>query len=420
MSTSEAALTGLLDKLMTPAGAVASESVVRSLLPEGVVVSSLLHETDNLARVIKTQEQLSEVKKSLCSIVDSIADNPSFFTRASELWGSWPLWQKVGSGIVLTAPAIVVGLVANINSLLLIGSVSAVMYSSTGMILEDHHACNVTIRQRLKDGILSITDVLELTIAALDTIRNRLAEEVQRFNSENNKLVGHVLSLERQIDSLTAQVQCLAGAEESLRATRDQLQKTVMELEQSVDKQSELLKKNQEELTAVTRDYQRNQEHLAAEVAKLKATREDMSRQMASTARVSTDLRAAVDTMSSAVRDDKKQRQELQEKLQVFFAAGQVSFDHVTKRLTETEQKFEETVQHLQIGNQRYDTLLSRQLRQQQFLERLELDLQARTQREQKGETRAADSHGLFAGSRPVVVADTNPTPSAQTRVPGQ
>lgn len=78
-------------------------------------------ESGSLAQIVDTQKQLSQVKESLESIVDSIAENPSLITRAASAWGELPMWQKVTGGLVLTAPTLAVGLFAHIGVLLVIG-----------------------------------------------------------------------------------------------------------------------------------------------------------------------------------------------------------------------------------------------------------------------------------------------------------
>jgi hypothetical protein len=318
-------------------------------------------EDDSLSRILATKKQIIDVKQSLSSIVDSIADNPSLFTRASGVWGGWPIWQKIGSGLVLTAPPVLVGIFANIGALIVIGSATGVIYSATGMVLEDHHACNISIKQRLKDGILCIADILELTIVALDAIRDRLAEEVKKFNEENATLARHVKDLGEQVSTLTNQVEVFIETERLLRVSKEKLEVSTKELQTSVDEHSHLLELNRKELVEVSRAYEQNQASLIAQVAELTKARELMSLEVTKAKKISEGLKKAVDTLSFAVSQDQTQRTSFQDKLERFLTGKQESFDKVTSSLETTEDSLQVAQKALNESNDRYARLLDMQ-----------------------------------------------------------
>lgn len=351
-------------------------------------------DSENLTKIIETRAQIAEVKKNLSTIVDSIANNPSLITRASDTWGGWPTWQKVGTGVAVTLPALLVGAATSIGSLLVIGGATGVVYTTTGLILEDHHVCNVNIKQRLKEGITSLADVLELTIVALDTIRLKLADELRKFKEENSKLALHVSTLQDQIKYLSIQVEILVRTESHLRDYKEKLQKDIQTLQNATIEQRDLLKKTQEELEATTKDYQLNQEMLTAKIKELRSVREEMTGEIVKTKRVAESLQKAVSTLSVAVIDDQKQRAAFQTRLTDLLNGEEDSAKRVIERLATTQNELDGATKDLRTNNQHHQELLEKQEILVKKLETLDLQSMVATAKE----TRASVfGHTLFA-----------------------
>jgi len=349
---------------------------------------------DNLTKIVQAREQIAEVKKNLSTIVDSIANNPSLITRASDAWGAWPTWQKVGTGIVLTVPALLVGVATSVGSLLIIGGATGIAYTTTGLVLEDHHTCNVNIKQRLKDGILSLADVLEFTIVALDTIRLQLAEEIGKFKEENAKLVLQVSTLQDQIHTLSIQVGILVETESFLRTTKEKLQLEAQDLRTATEDQSKLLKRNQEELEAITKAYQTTQENLTGKVKELRIVREQVASEIAKTKQVSESLQKAVTTLSGVLIDDQKQREAFQAKLTKLLDGEEASALKVVERLSTTQGELEGATTDLRSNNEHHKELL---VKQESLIKRLELlDLQSMVVTAKETRTSVV-GHSIFA-----------------------
>jgi hypothetical protein len=353
-------------------GGVTSDAIVTASETRTATITPPI-ENDNLTKIVEAREQIALVKKNLSTIVDSIANNPSLITRASEAWGGWPTWQKVGTGIVLTVPALLVGVAASVGSLLLIGGATGVAYTTTGLILEDHHACNVNIKQRLKDGILSLADVLELTIVALDSIRLKLAEELAKFKEENSKLALEVSTLQDQIHTLSIQVGILIDVESFLRATKEQLHKEVQSLKSDTKEQRELLEKQRDKLAEVTREYQITQESLTERVKELRTVREQMATEIASTRKVSESLQKAVTTLSGVVIEDQKQRETFQAQLFKALKGEETCAIKVMERMSLTQGELETATSDLRFNNDYHRKLLEKQGSLLRELEALDL-----------------------------------------------
>lgn len=397
MSTEEDVLSELLKKARVSDTANVSEPIITDT---EIPLSMPPEDSDNLNKIIETRDQIAQVKKNLGTIIDSIADNPSLVTQASDVWGEWPMWQKVGAGLVLTVPALLAGVAASVGSLLVLGGATGVVYSTTGMLLEDHHSCNVHIKQRLKEGILSIADILELTIVALDNIRHKLSEEIGKFKVENSKLATQVSALGDQIHTLAIEVQMLVDTEQCLRTAKETFQQQAITLKQSTEEQSALLKKNQEELEAIKEDYRKNQEMLTGKVEELRKVRESMAAEVGKTRKVSAALQKAVVTLSGQVLEDQSQKQAFQDKLKLLLDDKEASVTKVMERMSITQHDLDVAKEDLLANNARNKELLDRQEDLVRRLEQLDLSVVVAAGKE----IRASVSHNtMFARSAQVV-----------------
>lgn len=330
-------------------------------------------ETDSLNKIVHTQKQLSQVKESLGSIVDSIAENPSLFTRAATAWGELPMWQKVTGGIVLTGPSLAIGLFAHIGVLLVIGGVTGIAYTASGIVLDDHHTCNVNIAKRLKEGIFGLADVLQITIEALDAIRKMFAEEIAKFKNENIRLTENIDRLGNEVESLSMQVELYIETERLLRETKNELEQTAKKLEESATKQTELLEENQKVLSKIRKDYEKSQLQLAEKVIELHEVKVSLGLEVQKAKTVAKTLEGTVQTLTGTVIADEEQRVSFQQKLDGFLNNKQLGFDQVAERICKAEEELRLVKEELKKSNERYEELLSRQEKQVERLEQLGL-----------------------------------------------
>jgi hypothetical protein len=317
-------------------------------------------EHTSLEKIVETKQQISQVKASLGNIIDTMAQNPSIFNRVATCYGEFPLWQKIAIGVGISVPTLALGVFAEIGALLVIGGVTVVAYTATGIVLDDHHHCNVNIAERLKLGIISLADVLELTIKALDSIGKKLAEEVGKFKIENIKLAERVSDLGDQIESLSSQVELYIETEKLLRTTKEDLETTAEKLKQSVTDQNDLLRKNQEELSRVTKAYSLSQEQLSGKIVELTTVRASMGKEVDKARKLALTLEHTISSLSGAVIEDKKKREVFQRKLESFIGEKESGFESVAERLDEAERELSLGKDEFQSANERYNGLLNR------------------------------------------------------------
>ncbi|KTC84860.1 LegC2/C7 family Dot/Icm T4SS effector [Legionella brunensis] len=364
--------------------------------------NTLPTQPDDLAQIAISQQQLGQIKQSLGTIIDTMQQNDSLISRAANFWGELPLWQKIVGGIVLTVPTLAAGIAAHVGILLAISGVTVIAYTASGIVLDDHHTCNKNIADRLKQGIFSLADILEITIAALDKIRENLAKEIDRFRDENKRLTNTVDELGYQVESLSNQVELLIATEELLRKSKDELEHTTEQLQKTVQDNDKLLKANHDELTQVKKEYATNRTQLSEKVKELAEVRTSMSLEIQKTKLIAATLKGTVDTLSDTVIEDSEQRKGFQERLETFLKDEKSSFASIADRICKTETELSlvksELVfvkEELNRSNERYEQLL---LRQEQQVDRLEkLDIRVISSTPEASKPTSANQFGFYS-----------------------
>lgn len=336
-----------------------------------------LDEVNSIQSITLTQEHLSQVKKSLGAIVDSLQENPSLISRAAAFWGEIPLWQRILGGVVISGPTLVIGAAAHIGFLVTISGVSALAYTTSGIVLDDHHYHTQNIAQKLKQGIFGIAEVLELTIGALDAIRKKLAIEVDKFKEENEKLAENIKNLHAEVTTLSAQIEVYVETEKLLRKTKENLELVTDSLKKDLANQNQLLTENQEEIALIKEAHAKSIFQLSAKVAELAEVRTLMGAEVDKAKKIASTLEGAVKTLSGVIISDTNYKQAFQEKLNGFLKDKTTSFDQVAIHISKAESELSDVKTELQASNDRYKKLLICQEEQIRRLERLDHQVDA-------------------------------------------
>ncbi|CAM2837680.1 inclusion membrane protein A [Legionella steigerwaltii] len=319
---------------------------------------------DSLQSIALTQEHLTQVKKSLGAIVDSLHDNPSLISRAAAFWGELPLWQRIIGGVAITGPTLIIGAAAHIGFLVTISGISAVAYTTSGIVLDDHHYHTKNIAQKLKEGIFGVAEILELTIGALDSIRKKLAVEIDKFKEENEKLAQNITRLNEEVETLSAQVEVYVETEKLLRKTKEKLEETAASLKQDLEKQNEQFQATQKELLKAQDEHSKSLLLLSQKTSELSEVRKSMGTELDKAKKIATSLEGTVKVLSTAAISDTSQRQAFQEKLNSFLTDKSASFDEVTERMSKAESELSLVKSELKASTERFNKLLELQEKQ--------------------------------------------------------
>ncbi|RUR18992.1 hypothetical protein ELY21_05565 [Legionella sp. km535] len=372
-------------------------------------------EIESLQKITTAKNDLLKVKQTLSSIIDTMASNPSIINQASKYWGELPLWQKILGGVIVSGPVLAAGLFAHVGVLMVIGAVNGLAYTASGMILDDHHVHTEDIARKLKEGIFSLADLLQITINALEQIVVSLKVEIEKFIVENGKLADSVSDLKSEVTSLTTQVELFVKTQSLLRETRNDLEQSAEKLKSSVEVQTELLAKNQELLDQVKEDYKKNEQQLNDKIAELLAVKNAMDKQIQQATLVSTTLQGAVETMAGTLVQDEEKRAHFQKQLDEFLSGRKEGFHNIANRICDAETKLAELTGKLSDTQQQYNQLLAVQEGHISRLEQIGVQPDAENVEPKKPKGRGSHGQGIFSHKQQQGIATveyTSPTVS--------
>ena len=301
---------------------------------------------ESLAQILSTKEHLSEIQKYLYGVVNAIHDNPSFLNRASTAWGNRPTWQKIVGGTLVFGTLFTIGILAHLLVLILTGVALATEFVIGSYLLEEHHRTNKHSKEALKSGMLGLAKVLELTITALDEIREQLATEIDKFKQENSKFSSNLSKLDKEIGLLNEELKQLDTTKEALNRTKDKL-------------------------AGLTHDHELLNNDMGKKVAELAGVKSAMGLEIKRLTDVSAVLKGTVETLLPSLISDEAQRAVFQTKMEAFLRDSSTSFNAVADRICQAEQDLSVCRAALEQSNKCYKQLLGRHEAQVDKLEKI-------------------------------------------------
>ncbi|WP_133137685.1 LegC2/C7 family Dot/Icm T4SS effector [Legionella rowbothamii] len=328
---------------------------------------------ERFEKIVTTQNKIQKIKADLNQLIQSMNNNSSWLSRAASIWHEIPLWQKITAGAVLTIPLLMIGLMANLASLITLSIVTVIVYTVSHILLENHQSQNTDNIEHLKAGISSLVDLLDSVISTLELLREQLAIEIDAFQKENERLTESVQQFCEQINTLKSEISKLSDTEKALRAIQIELELTAKTLKGSIEEQSQVLENTQKELEQVVLAYKDNQNQLSDKIKELDEVKVKMSKEVDQAQTLSLVLKSTVEALSKTVIADEEQRTSFQLRLNEFLTDKEKSFDQVAERICEAERKLSVVTKQLEESNQRYRKLLDRQEQQIIRLEQIDV-----------------------------------------------
>ncbi|MGQ3889455.1 LegC2/C7 family Dot/Icm T4SS effector [Legionella sp. CNM-1927-20] len=317
-------------------------------------------EQDKLNQIASTKEQLASIKEELDKMIDAFAQNRSILSRAAKFWGELPWWQKVIAGSIIIVPLLVVSIITHLLILTVISLFTLFTYVGSSLLLDNHYQQSQNDKNDLKRGILSLADTLGTVIESLDQLRQELASEITKFQTENEHLTALVAALSQQVEQLKSQVSHLVDVEQQLDITKEALKQTSANFSSAVEEHTKLLEQNKLQLERTIKDYEESQAQLLAKILELDDVKTKMGLELDQANTVSQTLRATVDELFKTLNSDESQQAEFQERLQEFLTDRSKGFDQIVDSTKEIKNKLHAVEEELKLSNERYADLLKR------------------------------------------------------------
>jgi len=300
------------------------------------VFPSLKTTKDSLAELSATRKHMADIQKNLSTIVNAAHYHSSLLSRASESWGRRPLWQKIIGSIVFFGAFFLIGILAHIVTLIVIGGVSAAGFAIGSYLLEEHHKTSKRNNESLNAGILSLAHILESVVLALDNIRVQIAVEIDKFKQENTNFVRAIATLKDEISKLTDEVKQLVHTKDVLVAT-------------------------EEKLAALIKDHERLNSELGKNIAELASLKSSTSLEIKRLTEVTAVLKGTSETLMTSLVSDETQRAAFQTKMEAFLSKSSTQFSDVAERICAAEKELAVTQAALKESMRQHRELLEKQ-----------------------------------------------------------
>ncbi|MFU7598345.1 LegC2/C7 family Dot/Icm T4SS effector [Legionella pneumophila] len=297
------------------------------------------NDNERFEKMVTTQNQIQKIKAELDVIIQSMNNNPSYFSRAARFWNDIPLWQKITAGAVITVPLLMIGILVNLGALIMLSVIAVFVYTGSSILLDNHQRQNTNTIEHLKAGVSSLVDLLDTVISTLDRLREQLAIEIDAFESENARLTETIGQFGEHINTLKSEIVALTEADRVLRATQVHLEHTATMLKRSNDAQSHLVAQTQKQLEQVISNYKDNQNQLADKIQELDEVKEQLRNEVEQSRAVARVFKGTVETFSNLAIQDTEQRAAFQERLADFLTNKEKSFIEVADRICDAEYK---------------------------------------------------------------------------------
>ncbi len=291
---------------------------------------------ESLAELGSTQKHMADIQKNLSTIVNAAYQHSSFLGRASESWGRRPLWQKIIGSVLFFGAFFLIGILAHIVTLIVIGGLSATVFAVGSYLLEEHHKTSKRHNESLNAGVLSLAHILESVVLALDNIRVQIAVEIDKFKQENTNFARTISTLKDEMIKLTDEVKQLVLTKHTLVVT-------------------------QEKLAVLTKDHELLNSELGKSIAELANLKSSTSLEIKRLTEVTAVLKGTSETLMTSLVSDETQRAAFQTKMEAFLLTSSTQFSDVAERICAAEKELVVTQAALKESMRQHSELLEKQ-----------------------------------------------------------
>ena len=307
---------------------------------------------ERVNKVKHSQGQLHKIQADLEVLIDSMAKNPSMLSRLANYWGKLPLWQKIIAGVVLVAPPLIIGILAQLIVCFVITGFLLAAYIGGSVALDDHYSHTTHSTKNIKSGVTSLAEGLDAVTNTLEEISADLSAQVAIFTSENERFGDNVDVLKLRNITLGQEVEKLKTTEGKLKLTQEELETACNELKDSVKDQTSLLEQTQVSLNQVKIDFARNQKELEDKNKELADLHKQLKIEVTRYEQLLETLQKAVNELAMTLLKTPEEQEQFYKTLKDFIQDKDSSF-------LKTSERYSQEVKELTALKDQYKSLVA-------------------------------------------------------------
>lgn len=308
-----------------------------------------------------THERLIELQQLLDQALDAFARDHSQLTQMATYWGNQPLWWRIGLGVTIIVPLLLISILMQFAVLLTISLFISTIYVVGDNLLTSHHHHALLNTEKFKSIVKNLntlqTSLIELTVE----LQEQLKQEIEKINNENTKLTDNVSRLgeERMTLSLTI---------DRLKITVEQQRKLVHDLETQAEQlkavfkvQSDLYVQTQIQLETVRKEYEKTQAQLTEHMQRIDQVGSDMESERAKHQNTIQILKKTLSNFTSMLTLSEEQRGVFEKKMTDFIENNQQRFENLNEVLSQSTTHISETTERYTEATNAFHHLLNQQ-----------------------------------------------------------
>ncbi len=363
-----------------------------------------------IEEILKTHKKLIKIKDALNDIIDSMINQPSLLSQAAKYWSEIPLWQKIGVGILLIAPALLIGLFVHVAVLTTLSVVTLLAYTASSYLLDDHFTDHSLSLDKLKKGIASLADLLSSMVELLDLLNKQLAEEVCRFKDNNALLSNQVDALDAEIDELNHKIEQMSEAQQKLHQIQVDLENESLQLKKDNREQSNLLQQTEAHLHQVINEHHLNQIELSTQIIELTEAKEKIEVELEKLRQFAMTLQKLNDQLISTLSMSKEQQINFMERINEFVSDKEKTLEHVIGTFCKNTDALSQTKDEYKLSIERHKRLVDHYEQLVKRFQEIVIDKEQKVavSEPQKGTAKALSQFGLYSVDLPGTALNQN------------
>lgn len=350
---------------------------------------------------IKTQ--LEQLIPQMKNTLPQAPEHSSKLTRIIHWWHKKSLWVKGLIGVVIIIP-LLIGCIIEAPILITLGSTLALFFAVGAYLLHDHQP-----QKQNPDQVQIIlnqwADLLSTVMNTLTQCREKIAQEICGFHTENQTLKETNQTYQQEIKKLEQANKVLEIAHQELIKVQQQLNSTLTVTDETLIAQRSLLQKSQKLLDETISAYQKDQEALNQTITELTETKDNLIKHIAQAYQITMTLKKTILNLIQLSIAKETQKETFLKKIEDIIDNQERQLECFVKEISESTRQLNTTTLEIKANNEHVSGLLTRQAESIKHLEHTILTT---------SNPRSTGNHALkfFPSTSTEVITGVNSTPN--------
>ena len=321
--------------------------------------------TDSLAlkaeQIKTTNKSLKELQQLLDDALDAFARDHSQLTQMATYWGNQPLWWRIGLGVTIIVPSLLISILMQFAVLLTISLFVSAIYIVGDNLLTSHHQQASLNTQKFKDIVKDLNTLQTSIIELTHELHEQLKQEIEKIHTENTKLSENVSRLEEERTTLSLTINRLKTTEEQQLKLVHDLETQAAQLIAASALHSDLYEQINAQLESVRKEYEHTKIQLTEQIMRIGQVESEMGAERVKHQTTIQILKKTLSNFTGMMTLSEEQRAVFEKKITDFIENNQQRFESLNAVLTQTTTHISATTERYTEATNEFHNLLNQQ-----------------------------------------------------------